>query len=761
MPRACSNLLVLILALSVCLGVRAHVHGQQEPAGSTDEAETSSPATEEESPLLREPETAADYFDAAVLMLKLARPGLTRRYLEGMMEQNPDDDVLLQLRDKHGPAVFLKLANIKSLRPLSTQLLDRVNRAFRQRGTDPKRIDVLLDELDESAHKREVALISLRAGGPGVVPQILKRLQQAREPEERDRLLFALTRLGPQVISPLLGGLSTPDDSLKSAIIEALGWVGDRNVVPWLWFPAFGADQPGGVKLAARTALSRILRVSVAEVERTAASSVAGELHRIALEHYRNEYEWPRPVDTEIPEGVVEQWTWSPEAETIVPVRLSPQEASLYAGARFARESLTFSPEKRDAQALYLGMALAVEAAAAGTDGELPAGPGTAHDLALTTGAELVGLSLQQALANQNPLVATAAVRVLGQVATRHQLTQESAAGAPLLTALNSPDIRIRFAAAEAVLQLDPVKPFRGSRRVVEILTRAIAGDGPPHSVVVDANVQRASRAAGFLAEMGFDPLLARTGRDGFRQAAAHGDVQIILLQANTIRWGLTQTVANLRADARTAGIPIAVYGDDSLRAAIDPLTRRYPMVHFVIETATVDALKQQLQPFLDSQKFPMPGNGLRTEYHARAVYWLAHIASGRRTEIFDIAPAENALQGVLTDDTVAQNAITALAAIPTATVQQQFEELAVNSQTSPELRITAALQLAFHIQRFGLLLEDRQVNEVRSSWEQADNPELATALAAVLGSLKPNASLVNGRLQQFPAPVLPAPATP
>ncbi|MCA9116602.1 MAG: hypothetical protein KDA79_16080, partial [Planctomycetaceae bacterium] len=627
--------------------MRTHVQGQQPSPADENSAGTQS--REEESPLLREPQTVEQHFDAAVLMLKLARPGLTRRYLQGMMELNPDDGQLLLLRDKHGPAIFLKLANVQELRPLSTQLLDRINQAFRQRGTDPKRIRSLLDDLSANAQKRDVALVALQAGGPGVVPQILREIQQTADGKQRDLLIYALTRLGPQVVSPLLGGLHTPDENLKTAVIEALGWTGGREVAVFLWHPAFGPDQPAGVQMAARTALGRILQVPASEITRTAESSVAGELHRMAMIHYRNQFDWTRPgAAAGKPEpgaekaGQVEMWTWSPEAESIVKIRLPEREASLYTGARFARQTLAFSPEKKEAQALYLGMALAIEASQAGWDQPLPAGPGTAHDLALTTGAEVIGTALDQALSNQNPLVATAAIRVLGQVATRHQLNHSTPAGAPLLAALNYPDMRVQFAAAESILQLDPVRSFRGSRRTIDILTQAVNGGGAPQSLVVDANVQRASRASGFMAEMGYDPQIARTGRDGFELAAERGDVQLILLHANTIRWELTQTIANLRADARTAGIPIAVYGEASLQADIEPLTRRYPMVTFVIDSATVDALRGQLQPFLDGMKSPMLTERERGEIRQRAIYWLAHLASGRRTEVFDVAPAQN-----------------------------------------------------------------------------------------------------------------------
>jgi hypothetical protein len=61
-------------------------------------------AVAEESPLLIEPKTPVELFDAAVLCDRLYRPVLAKRYLDKFLQSNPSDDVLLTLRDKYGPA---------------------------------------------------------------------------------------------------------------------------------------------------------------------------------------------------------------------------------------------------------------------------------------------------------------------------------------------------------------------------------------------------------------------------------------------------------------------------------------------------------------------------------------------------------------------------------------------------------------------------------------------------------------------------------
>jgi hypothetical protein len=66
-------------------------------------------------------------------------------------------------------------------------------------------------------------------------------------------------------------------------------------------------------------------------------------------------------------------------------------------------------------------------------------------------------------------------------------------------------------------------------------------------------------------------------------------------------------------------------------------------------------------------------------------------------------------------------------------------------------------LQLAFHIQRFGLLLSPTEVAAVHAVWKNASDRQVKTAFASVVGSLKPDSKEVGQRLL---APEAAAPAT-
>lgn len=770
MPRVLWKLLVLGLVLGLRPGDHTYVHAQPGAAPLAEGEAAASPAPApagglEESPFLIEPKTVDEFFHATTFSVELGRPALARRYLDGMMALNPDDQALLALRDKHGPAVFLKLANIPELRPTSTQLLVRANEAFRKRGADPARIDTILKDLGGTAQQRDVAIVTLRSAGAVVVPRMIKVFRDPEGTIDRDTLINTLVAMGEPVGPPLIGALESSDDSIRSMAAQVLGYVGERKTAAYLWYPAFGPNQPPAIQLTARTALGRLLRAPGARAGTVSSTGVNAELKRLALEHYRRQYEW-NTNDA----GEVELWSWDEGAGTVVMNRVTPQAASLRAGQQFARQALSLSPENAELQSIVLGLALADQAYYAGWDNALVSGPGTAHDAALSAGAATVARALALALQSGNPQAATAALQVLGQVGTREALGTSLTGRSSLLDALNFPNPRVQFAAAMAIMQLNPTSAFPGADRVVAILGRALGDTGQRHALVVHPSLEKSSNIAGLFSQMGYQPLTAPTGREAFKIASSRPDIELILLDYNTIQWDLSQTIANLRADARTASIPIVIFGPEERRNDLAVLLRRTPNSIYMVESSTADNVRLQIKPFLDARAVPEMTPEARAEQASAAAFWLANLATSDRVRIYPLRNAENALLSAVSDPALSENILRTLGSLGTRPAQQALLQMAVNEGTEEKLRELAAIQLAVHIQRYGLLASSTDAARIEPAWRAAQSPAVSTALAAVVGSLKPNAPLVTDRLnrigpkasaQPSAAPVTPPPANP
>ncbi len=746
MYRRFTVLTVLLGALSPAIELRA-----QPPADASDAVATvQSLADPEPSPLLSEPKDPEALFDAVVLMLDLDRPKLALQYMKQLLDQAPKDATILKMRDKHGPAVFLELSNDKRLQPESITLLDRMNEAFRQYAADPTRMDRLVNNLSGTPQEREVAIIQLRSTGKVAIPRMLTLVATAKDTNQRDAMVYAMTRMGTQIIPPLLGALEAPDEAVRTVAIDTLGWLGSLDTVPWLWYSAFGADQPSGLRQAARQALARILRDDVKRAGDISSYGAASQLQKIATTHFRLEFNWKMNDDGK----TTELWSWDVQKNALSAWNVLPETASLIVGSRFARQALTLAPERQELQSLYLSLRLAFDSHLAGWDAALPTGPGTAHDLALLSGPEVALRALEYSLQNPNPAAALATLQVLGQIGNRSQLRDRSGQASPIIQAMSYPNFRVQFAAASTVLQLDPEQSFRGSSRIVSILTRALNDSGDRQGLAIDSNQDRAASMAGLLSEMGMGPLQATTGQDGFKIAADRSDIELIVIHAAVVNWGLGQTITNLRADARTSGIPIIVYGPESVEPAVARLADQYPMIGFALNGET--SFKQGVRLFLNRLSTPPVSERQRAARASAAGFWFAHIAGGRRTETFNIDSAEEALFDSVNDPGVGENALIGLGAIATSTSQERLQEIAVSEARDESLRETAALQLAFHMQRYGILLSESRVQEVQLAWQAAPAGPLKTALAAVIGSLKPTSQRVTELLQSLPVPTIP-----
>jgi hypothetical protein len=253
----------------------------------------------------------------------------------------------------------------------------------------------------------------------------------------------------------------------------------------------------------------------------------------------------------------------------------------------------------------------------------------------------------------------------------------------------------------------------------------------------------------GFLRELGYEPLVFMSGREAFAAAAARTDVDLIVLHPNIVRWPLTETMANLRADTRTANIPIVIHGPGRLADKMRRRVQDFAFVSFTLSSESTEDFEFQVRPFLRSIKTPPITPPERAAQRADAAAWLAHIAQGRRTKVFDITSAEGELSEALDDPNLGPTALEALGEIASRTSQQRLAELVLDPQFGLEMRRTAAVKLAFHIQRFGLLLKQGAIDRLHKVWQnERENPELRTAVGGVIGSLKPDAILAGKRLK-------------
>ncbi len=736
---------LMILLLATWLVRPTHVVAQDAP-----EALAAIEATEA-SPLITEPTTPAEHMKAVIFTMKIARPEAAKKYIEALLALDPDDATLIGFRTEYGTGTFLQLARFPELNPPATVLLERLNAASTRQASDPVFMDGVLKNLSGSSREADLAMRDLQHLGAPAASRLVQAAADPNSGVDRDQAFIALTRMGESAVAPLIGYLFQGDEAQKSLAVDAFGWVATKNDAAYLYSTAFATEGEPGLRQTARQSLSRLLYKDPSQAGRLEGFGAAAQLRITAEKLLKGETVMEPEED-----GLVPVWVPDETSASLVERRVTPHSAAIFRAEQFARQSLELAPTDTRTQSVLLNTILTRDIEAAGWDQPIPSSPGSAHEVAILSGSSACLEAL--ALANEmgNTAAAESLVRALAQNGSASLLRTGGQRGA-IVAALDHPSLRVQYAAAETILLWDPQQPFSGSRRVVEILARALNADARANGVVVDPNNTRGSTMATFLNEMGYDAQILPTGAAGFEAATTQGDMELAVLHLNTIRWDLSPTIANFRADSRTKNMPIAIYGPHGFRRSIEHLLARDPLTTYVEESVLSTDLSRQLRPFLAQVEPPTLTQAQQSMQSLQAAKWLRKIADSR-THVYDLTPAEDALVIAAPRTDQGDDALIALGAIPTAGVQIRLAEAALNSNYPAPKRALAASLTAAHIRRHQSLLSDDLRMQLVTVWNHEADPAVRSALGSVVGVQGPNAQGVPTLLKSSAPAMTPNP---
>ncbi len=742
--RHCT-LLILLLATWLVRPTRVAAQDAAAP-----EALPAAAATEA-SPLVKEPTTADEYMNAVLFTMKIARPEAAKKYIEGLLALDPDDDTLIGFRTQHGTNTFLQLARFPELNPPATELLERLNAASTRQANDPVFLDKVLKNLSGSPREADLAIRDLQHLGAPAASRLVQAAADPASGVDREQAFIALTRMGQPAMAPLIGYLFHGDEAQQLLAVDAFGWVATKSDAPFLYAPAFSAESEPGLRDTARRALSRLIYKDPNLVGRLEGFGAAAQLRSVAEKLLKGE----TVIEPE-EDGLVPVWVRDETSASLVERRVSPHSAAIFRAEMFARQSLDLTSTDPRAQSVLLNTLLTRDIEAAGWDQPIPSGPGSALEVAILAGSSACLEAL--ALANEmgNIAAAESLVRALAQNGSASLLRSGGRRGA-VHAALDHPSQRVQFAAAETILQWDPQQPFPGSHRVVEILARALQADARANGVVIDPNNTRGSTMAGFLIEMGYDAQILPTGAAGFEAAATQGDMELAVLHLNTIRWDLSPTIANFRADSRTKSLPIAIYGPHGFRHTVEHLLARDPLITYVEESVRSIELTRQLSPFLAQIEPPTLSPAQQSNQSKQAAKWLRQIAESR-THVYDLAPAESSLVQALPQTDLGDDVLIALSAIPNAGVQTRLAEAAINTNYPAPKRALAATLTAAHIRRHQSTLSEDLRKQLVAAWNGEQDLAVRAALASVVGVQGPNSEGLSTLLKSSAPATTPNP---
>jgi hypothetical protein len=688
----------------------------------------------------KEPRTPLELWDAIDYLMRTDQAKKALPFLDRFVKGKPNDATLIAIRNRYGPGSILRLSGYDSTRPFAQPLAEAMVAAARKYATQPDRIVQFISELTKTRPEQDYAVQRLREAGADAVPFLVAKLSEKDlSAQDRRQIVDNMGRLDYSAVPALAAVLDSSDLTLAANAATALGMIGDKRAIPHLTFPAAFPGTVEGVHTAAQVATARLTGQSFERQARTPVQVLTDAAWR----YHRHQIELPGDDPVTI-------WTWNEEQHMVVPRQLPRTEAEGIFGLRFAKEALRLSPDDRSARVVQLSMALEKVVERVGYTSFLAqdqASPATA----IPVDPSLLSEVLKTAVADRKTDLAAVTATALGRVIDRNAL---SATGRPhpLVEAISAPGRRLQFAAAKAVVELAPSQPFPGASQVVPALARFLAKQSLPRAVVIDANPNRGSQLAGFLINLGYDSELEETGNRGFLAAAETADVEVILISYDLFGkgWPLHDTLANLKADARTAAIPIFIYGPINVQFKHPNLVHDYSGIRFLVQPIDAAMLKRQMKDLPAAI-----GNAELAGYAREATNLLVKIAKDRKTPLAsDLHNAGPGLAQALNANETSASAAIALGDLPDIEAQRSLADVVLDPSRPATLRKQSATELVRSIQRFGPLISVDQEARLASILREQDDADVNVELMTIVRAL---AAFRQTTIGQPPGPPVPA----
>jgi len=672
----------------------------------------------------QEPRTPMELWSAIDYLVRTGQSKKAVPYLDTFMKSQADDATLVEIRDKYGAGSILRLADQPATSKCAQPLAERLTAAVRRHATQPERISQAVAGLTGTTEEQAYAVARLKEAGPYAVPFLVEALRHSEiTPEKRALLVRNLGRLDRTAVPPLLAVLDSSDPRLAADAATALGSIGDSRAVPFLTYPASAFKFPLAVREAAQAAIGRLTgRPFVAQPH-----SPAQLLTDAAWSFHRHQVEFPSDP--------VAVWGWDNDRKVPVPRPMRRGEAEGYFGLQLASEALLLQPLDLDARTASVSLSLEKAIDRVGFN-SFPAQDRGTFASAVAAGPAVLAEVLRKAIADGKDELAAAAATALGQVTDRTLLSRTGHPH-PLAEALSAPGARVQFAAAKALVELAPTQPFPGSSRVVPTptLARFAISQKPPRAVVIDGNPNRGSQLAGSLKALGYETVLETSGDQGFRAAADSADIELVVVshaQAHGA-WNLIDILTNLKSDARTANLPVYIYGPLKLERDRSSLLASFPGARFLVQPVSAAIL----ETLLGGRPAKLSAAD-RAGYASEAASLLARIAGQPKSPYAaDLSASEPALTIALNQPETSLAASSALGDVPDPAAQQSLADVVLDPSRPVELRRGSASQLAQSIQRFGPLASANQEARLAAEFRAEADPQFRTALRTVIGALR------------------------
>jgi len=522
--------------------------------------------------------------------------------------------------------------------------------------------------------KRTSAVNQLVAShGEYAVPALLKHLG-SNDIDVRANAIIAISRLGADAVAPLAASLTTGNDMQRRNVAEILNRIGDERAVPAL-LAASGDGAAGESAAAAAAALG-------------GAGNAADAYLMLATKYFHGDAQTLRNYD-----GTFTVWSAQDGAlvGTDVPgfiynFELAEQACydalAIDASSSKARAMIALTASGELAAWNNLDAEAQGSAAMAGTKAALAG----AAALTAASGHDDVMAALAMAMHMRDGDVAALLCGTLADLGWSGDLE----GGSALTAALTDSDKTIRYAAAIALMRIDPAASFPTSNLVAQLGGDAASEAAIQQVLVIDSESKNAMNSQRALNDAGFYAVAAQSGAEGLLIAKRTGGFDAIIIRDTLSDLTSYQVLDELRADFRTANAKTLVMGGDAAKYSNHGIAGVSPTSDDVV--GLVKSVQDALAGVTDANS--AAANGLSVA--------ASNAIAGVKGAAFNLADAQGGLLLALRDgaaDEVRLAALGALANLADADAAGTITGVLSRSENSAEIRAAAAGALGRAIQ--------------------------------------------------------------
>jgi hypothetical protein len=728
----------LLVGLLCTLLAVGQAHADDPPSASTGsspvEKLTPRPLTSIEK-LLGRPPSIELLWQVIDRDLAYGRLDEAAKHLRELLEREDlSGEVLLDLREKFGANLIIRLSRHPELAEQAQPLLDMLRQASQARAADGKRIQYFIGKLDDSASERDYALEQINRSEALAVPYYIEALKDGSV--KGDALVRGMLTLPRSAWTALSAALESKDEGLLTVLLDVLLKLGEPRAAESMYIIVGSSDYSAPLRDQARRTIARLRQKGEDQL-----GSPVARLIEIARRYDAHESGLGDPADP------FTLWRWT--GDNVSATTTTVAQAEEYFGLRAVQQALRLAPQSREAKIAFLKLALETSTLREGIDRPLPDGVDGALEASLASGPDLLLATLEESLTERRPALALSAVRALSDTASPTVISGDPTRPSPLVKALTFPNSRVRFEAAVAALELHSNRSFADAGQVVANLVQAIDPHEKPTALILDWDLTRAQNTAALFSPLGYEPLAAISGTDGLAQARTSGLVELLVIDAEIRNPTLLDTIDSFEKDWRTAGLPTLVIARDPLPDTIADRLARYPNIAVLPPINDPKKLALAIAAALPDRALAPWTATERDQRRSTALDWLVRLARGEMSGV-DLNTAIDPLTRLLNEEGLAGRAAEALAYLPNAQVQLSLAATALDGSLSPPTRAAAARSLARNIARGTNALPQADTQKLLRSLDSAQEPSLRRALAAVVGSIDRQGQSAAERMNRY-----------